>query len=64
MDIQSLNVVIDMIKIKHEQAGERYNLHPSDPYAEGRVIGIYEVLKRVEDLLQEELEYREQTQSE
>ena len=59
MDIQSLNVVIDMIKIKHEQAAERYDLHPNDIYLEGKVIGIYEVLRRVEDLLQEELEYRD-----
>jgi hypothetical protein len=59
MDIATLQIVIDMLKIQHEQAYERYNLHPSDPYCEGKVIGAYEALTRVEALLREELEYRD-----
>ena len=59
MDIITLQIVIDMLKIKHENAYERYNLHPSDPYCEGKVIGAYEALTRVEALLREELEYRD-----
>ena len=58
MDIITLQIVIDMLKIKHENACERYNLHPSDSYCEGKVIGAYEALTRVEALLREELEYR------
>ena len=59
MDISTLNEVINILKSQHEQASERYNLHPSDPYCEGKVIGAYEALTRVEALLREELEYRD-----
>lgn len=59
MDIATLQSVIDMLKIQHEQAYVRYDLHPSDPYWEGKVIGAYEALTRVEALLREELEYRD-----
>jgi hypothetical protein len=59
MDIATLQIVIDMLKIQHEQAYERFNLHPSDPYCEGKVIGAYEALTRVEALMREEVEYRD-----
>lgn len=59
MDISTLQIVIHKLHMQHEQAYERYNLHPNDPYCEGKVIGAYEALARVEALLREELEYRD-----
>ena len=56
MDIQTLNVVIDMLRIRYEQAADEIDF---GPYYEGKTIGAYAALTRVEALLREELEHRD-----
>ena len=58
-DIATLNEVIDMLRIQHERACERFNLHPSDSFCEGKVIGTYEALSVARGMLDNELEYRD-----
>ena len=60
MDVHTLTRIIQDLKGKYKSAQERYNLHPSDPYHEGKLLGIYESLRAVEIMLIEELEYREE----
>ena len=61
MDISTLNEIIDILTEVLKRAQERYNLHPSDQYIEGKVNGAFEALKKVENMLQEEIDFREYT---
>ena len=60
MDVHTLTRIIQDLKGKYKSAQERFNLHPSDPYVEGRLMGLYEALLRVEHMLQEEIDHREE----
>ena len=60
MDVHTMTRIIQDLKSKYKSAQERYNLHPSDPYVEGKLSGIYESLNAVEGMLNKELEYRDE----
>ena len=56
MDIQTLIAVIDKLRDQHELECERFNLHPSDSFCEGKVIGTYRALSVARGMLDEEME--------
>ena len=61
MDISTLNKVIEELNVELNLAQDRYNLHPSNAGIEGQVIGLCAALMRAKKMLQEEIDYRDQS---